>query len=309
MDRSGQMLAFVRSVELGGFSAAARELGLTPSALSKLVTRLEGRLGVRLLNRSTRRLALTAEGEAFFARSKQILAEIDEAELELTRFRDRPRGLLRMHSGVAFGLHQLARALPAFLERYPEIELDLTVTDRIVDLIDEGADMAIRFGPLRDSSLHARRICELERVICASPAYLKRRGTPRRPEDLAHHNCIWITTIPGLRRWPFDTPDGQRLFEVSGNVVANNAETMLQLALLGVGIVRMVDAIVGDEIRKGSLVPILTDCHHVEPVPLYAVYPHGRQRSPKVGAMVDFLIERFAGAPWRLTSAAAPGGR
>ncbi len=306
MDRSGQMLAFVRSVELGGFSAAGRELGLTPSALSKLVTRLEDRLGVRLLNRSTRSLSLTPEGEAFFRRSQQILAEMEVAETEITRFRDRPRGLLRLHTGVAFGLHQLARALPGFLDRYPEIELDLTVTDRIVDLVEEGADMAIRMAPLADSTLHARRIGDLERVICAAPAYLKRHGIPRTPEDLAHHNCIWISTQPGLRRWPFDLPGGrQRLVEVSGNVVANNAETMLQLAVLGVGIIRLVDAIVGEDLRRGTLVPILTDTHHVEPVQLYAVYPHGRIRSPKVAAMVEFLIERFGGAPWRLTSAAS----
>jgi len=304
MDRSGQMIAFVRAVELGGFSPAARELGLSPSAVSKLVTRLEGRLGVQLMVRTTRRLALTPEGEAFFQRSQRILAEMEEAESEVSQFRRSPRGLLRMHTGVAFGLHQLARVLPEFLDHYPEIRLDLTVTDREVDLVEEGVDLAIRMGPLAESSLHARRICDLERVICAAPRYLKRHGTPRTPDDLARHNCIWITTLPALRRWPFDTPDGQRLVEVSGNVVANNAETMLQLALMGVGIVRLVDALVGEPIGKGELVPILTDCHHVEPVPLYAVYPHGRQRSPKVTAMVNFLVARFRAAPWRHLPAA-----
>jgi DNA-binding transcriptional LysR family regulator len=304
MDRSGQMIAFVRAVELGGFSPAAREIGLSPSAVSKLVTRLEDRLGVQLMVRTTRRLALTPEGEAFFQRSQRILAEMEEAESEVSQFRRSPRGLLRMHTGVAFGLHQLARVLPEFLDHYPEIRLDLTVTDREVDLVEEGVDLAIRMGPLAESSLHARRICDLERVICAAPRYLKRHGTPRTPDDLARHNCIWITTLPALRRWPFDTPDGQRLVEVSGNVVANNAETMLQLALMGVGIVRLVDALVGEPIGKGELVPILTDCHHVEPVPLYAVYPHGRQRSPKVTAMVNFLVARFRAAPWRQPPAA-----
>ena len=304
MDRSGQMIAFVRAVELGGFSPAARELCLSPSAVSKLVTRLEDRLGVQLMVRTTRRLALTPEGEAFFQRSQRILAEMEEAESEVSQFRRSPRGLLRMHTGVAFGLHQLARVLPEFLDHYPEIRLDLTVTDREVDLVEEGVDLAIRMGPLAESSLHARRICDLERVICAAPRYLKRHGTPRTPDDLARHNCIWITTLAALRRWPFDTPDGQRLVEVSGNVVANNAETMLQLALMGVGIVRLVDALVGEPIGKGELVPILTDCHHVEPVPLYAVYPHGRQRSPKVTAMVNFLVARFRAAPWRHLPAA-----
>lgn len=306
MDRSGQMAAFVRSVELGGFSAAARELGLTPSALSKLVTRLEGRLGVRLINRSTRRLHLTPEGEAFFERSRRILWDIDEAENEVARFRGRPSGLLRMHTGVAFGLHQLARALPRFLERYPEIRLDLTVTDRLVDLIEEGADLAVRTGQLADSSLHARKICDLERVICASPSYLARHGTPRTPDELLRHDCLWISTQPSLRQWPFDTPEGHRVIEVSGSVAANNAETVLQLALMGVGITRMADIIVGDEIHRGTLVPILVDVHHVEPLPMYAVYPHGKLHSPKVAAMIEFLIDSFGGAPWRQGLPAAP---
>jgi DNA-binding transcriptional LysR family regulator len=293
------MVGFVRAVAAGSFSAAARELGLSPSALSKLVTRLEERLGVQLLNRTTRRLALTPEGEAFFVRSQRILAEMEEAEQEAAGFRDRPRGVLRMHTGVAFGLHQLTRALPEFLERYPEIELDLTVTDRLLDLVEEGADLAIRMAPLADSSQHARRICELERVICAAPAYLERHGTPASAAELLRHNCIWISTLPQLRHWPFDTPRGIETIEVRGKVVANNAETMLQLAEMGVGIVRLADIIVGEPIRQGRLVPILVGSHHVEPFPLYAVYPHGKHRSAKVVVMIDFLLEKFAGAPWR----------
>lgn len=299
------MAAFVRSVELGGFSAAARELGITPSALSKLVTRLEDRLGVRLINRTTRRLHLTPEGEAFFERSRRILAEIDEAEAEISRFGERPRGRLRLHTGVAFGLHQFAHAVPEFLERYPEIELDITVTDRLVDIVEEGVDLAIRIGALPDSSQHARLICTLKRVICASPAYLERYGTPQTPDDLARHNCLWVSSQPMLKRWPFDTEVGLRVVEVSGNVLANNAETVLQLALVGVGITRLADLIVGTPIRQGTLLPILTRWHHVDPVPLYAVYPHGKHRSPKVGAMVDFLVERFGHAPWRHDAASS----
>src|SRR5438105_4391499 len=173
------MTAFVKAVELGGFSMAAREMGLTPSAVSKLVTRLEDRLGVRLLNRTTRRLALTSEGEAYFARSQRILADIDEAENEVARFRAQPKGLLRINVGTAFGMHQLAPALPEFLLLRPEMQVELTITDRVVDLIEEGADLGIRLGALADSSLVARRICELERVVCASPAYLRKNGVPR----------------------------------------------------------------------------------------------------------------------------------
>ncbi len=299
MNRAAQMTAFVRAVETGGFSAAARDLGLTPSALSKLVTRLEDRLGARLLHRTTRRLQLTAEGEAFYARARPILAAMAEAEAEVTEAGTSARGLLRLHCGSAFGLHQLAPAIPRFQELHPEVEIDITISDQPLGAMEEGIDLAIRIGPLDESSMVARRICNLERVICASPAYLARRGTPRTPDDLQQHNCLWITSLPALRRWPFDTDDGIRVVNVGGNVVANNAETVLQLAVAGVGITRLTDVIVGDAIRRGELLPILADWNHVEPVPLFATYPSGRNLSPKVRAMVDFLVEEFGSRPWR----------
>lgn len=299
MSTPSDMTAFVRTVELGGFSTAARDLGLTPSAISKLVTRLEDRLGVRLLNRTTRRLALTPEGEAYFQRSQRILSDILEAENEVASFRAQPRGLLRVNVGTAFGMHQLAPALPDFLARHPEMRVELTITDRVVDVIEEGADIAIRLGTLGDSSLVARKICDLERVVCASPEYLKRHGTPRKPEDLLAHNCLSVDYAPNLRRWPFETREGVKHLEVTGNVSANNADALLALALLGVGIIRLSDAMVGEALAQGRLVPLLADVHHSEPLPLHAVYPQGRHRSPRVSAMVEFLVERFAGAPWR----------
>ncbi|MCM2309591.1 MAG: LysR family transcriptional regulator [Sulfuritalea sp.] len=299
MDRSAQMTAFVRAVETGGFSAAAREMGLTPSALSKLVTRLEDRLGARLLQRTTRRLQLTAEGEAFYARARPILAAMDEAEAEVAEAGASPRGMLRLYSGSTFGTHQLAPAIPRFLELHPAVEIDITISDQPLGAMQEGVDLAIRIGPLVESSLVARRICNLERVICASPSYLERHGRPRTPDDLQQHNCLWITSLPALRRWPFDTDDGIRVVHVDGNVVTNNAETVLQLALAGVGITRLSDVVVAESIRKGALVPILADWHHVEPVPLFATYPSGRNLSPKVRAMVDFLVAEFGSAPWR----------
>ena len=299
MNTPGEMRAFARSVELGGFSAAARDLDLTPSALSKLVTRLENRLGVRLMNRTTRKLALTAEGEAYFSSAKRILVEIEEAEADVTRFSKSPKGLLRVNAGVAFGLHQLAPALPRFLARYPEIEIDINITDRVIDLLEEGADIAIRSGALRDSSLTAKKICDMQRLICASPAYLKKHGTPRVPQDLLGHNCISISAAPQLRRWPFATMNGIESIEVKGNVNANNAETLLQLAATGVGIIRLADVIVSDGIRAGWLTPILTDVHQREPLPLSAVYLPGKHKSPRVAAFVNFLVETFASAPWR----------
>jgi DNA-binding transcriptional LysR family regulator len=299
MDRAAQMTAFVTTVETGGFSAAARKLELSPSALSKLVTRLEDRLGTRLLQRTTRRLQLTTEGEAFFARAKAILGAMDEAEAEAAQAGSSPRGLLRLHCGSTFGMHQLAPAIPRFLARHPAIEIDITISDERLDLMQEGIDLAIRVGPLDESSLVARRICNLERVICAAPSYLAAHGTPRTPDDLQRHNCLWISSLPALRRWPFDTDDGIRVVHVGGNVAANSAETVLQLALAGVGITRMADVVVAEAIRAGTLVPILADWNHVEPVPLFATYPSGRNLSPKVRAMVDFLVEEFGSAPWR----------
>lgn len=299
MDRAAQMTAFVRAVETGGFSAAAREMGLTPSALSKLVTRLEDRLGARLLQRTTRRLQLTTEGEIFYARARPILAALGEAEAEVAEAGASPRGMLRLYCGSTFGTHQLAPAIPRFQARHPEVEIDITISDQPLGATQEGVDLAIRIGPLEESSLVARRICNLERVICAAPAYLERHGTPRTPDDLQQHNCLWITSLPALRRWPFDTDDGIRVVHVAGNVVTNNAEAVLQLAMAGVGITRLSDVVVADAIRSGALVTILADWHHVEPVPLFATYPSGRNLSPKVRAMVDFLVAEFGSAPWR----------
>lgn len=293
------MDAFVRAVKTGGFSAAARQLNLTPSALSKLVTRLEDRLGARLLHRTTRRLQMTAEGESFYVRARAILMAMDEAEAEVVEAGDRPRGLLRLHCGSAFGMHQLNPVIPRFQEQHPEVELDITVSDQESVAMDDSFDLAIRIGRLDESSMVARRICNMERLICAAPSYLARHGMPQTPDDLQQHNCLWISSLPALRRWPFDTDEGIRVVPVSGNVVANNAETVLQLAIAGVGITRLADVMVGEAITAGKLIPILREWNHVEPVPLYATYPSSRNLSPKVRAMVDFLVAEFASAPWR----------
>ena len=292
----GEMEAFMRAVELGGFSAAARKLGLTPSALSKLVSRLENRLGVRLLNRTTRKLAPTTEGAIFYERCRRIVADIEDAENEVSRARERPRGRVRVSAGVAIGTHQLAPALPRFLERYPEIEVELHIDDRTVDLIKEGIDVGLRTGALRDSSLVARKLCDLDRVICASPAYLARHGVPYTPDDFASHTCITQPGVPSPARWSLA---GSSEIVPSGRVLANNAECVLRLAAEGVGIIRMNEAAVAEHIRKGTLVPILTDSRDADRTELHLVYPPGRERSPQVAAMLDFLTEEFGRAPWR----------
>jgi DNA-binding transcriptional LysR family regulator len=310
-DRASALMVFVKAVELGGFSAAGRALNLTPSAVSKTISRLEDRLGVRLLNRTTRSLVPTPEGATYVERSRRILADIEEAEQEITRFRSAPRGLLRLHTSVAFGLHQLPPVVPEFMRRFPEVQLDIAVSDRLPDLAEEGIDLAVRSGEVEDQSLIARRICLMERVICAAPSYLAAHGTPQTPDDLLQHNCLLLSSQPQLGHWPFDTPQGVRTVKVNGNLIADNAETGVQLAILGLGLIRLGDILVGDPLRRGELVPLLTDVHHVEPVPIHVMYLPGRHRSPKVVAMVDFLLEHFSHAPWRMPAPAAkqPRGR
>ncbi|MBI5786360.1 MAG: LysR family transcriptional regulator [Rhodocyclales bacterium] len=298
MSRAEEITAFALAVETGGFSAAARKLGLTPSALSKLIGRLEDRLGSRLLHRTTRRLKLTSEGEVFYARIRPILTALDEAENEVSEAAATPRGQLRLRCGIAFGMHQLTHAIPRFLARYPDISLDLTFSDQPAPQAEESFDLALRFGIPDEMTAVVRHICNVGRVICAAPAYLERYGTPRTPDDLQRHNCLWITSLPALRRWPFDTDEGIRVVHIDGNVVANNGETVLQLALAGVGITRLTDVTVGSALASGALVPILTDWHHVEPVPLVATYSSGRHLTAKVRAMIDFLVEEFAHRPW-----------
>lgn len=305
MDATSDLRVFVRVMDRGNFSLAANDLGITPSAVSKLVSRLEDRLGVRLLERSTRRLALTPEGETFLSRARRIIADIEEAEAEVARVRGAPRGKLRINSGTAFGLHQLAPALADFLARYPEIDVELSITDRLVDLIEEQADIAVRSGHIPDGPFIQRKIADLQRVICAAPAYLARRGTPRAAGDLKGHDCILVAG-PGLNRWPFKTRGGIDVVDVRPRVTTDDAEAALRLAVEGAGIVRLSDVIVGGPLRNGELVALLTDVHHVEPFPLAAIYPAGRHRLPRIAVFLEFLQERFGHAPWRLAEVSAP---
>ena len=299
MDATSDLRVFVRVMDRGNFSLAASDLGITPSAVSKLISRLEDRLGVRLLERSTRRLALTPEGETFLARARRIVADIEEAEAEVARVRGAPRGKLRINAGTAFGLHQLAPALADFLARYPEIDIDLSITDRLVDLIDEQSDIAVRSGHIPEGPFIHRKIADLQRVICAAPSYLAQRGTPRVGADLKGHDCI-IVAGPGLNRWPFKTRGGIDIVEVRPRVTTDDAEAAVRLAVEGAGIVRLSDVIVGGRLRTGELVALLTDVHHSEPYPLAAIYPAGRHRLPRVAVFLEFLHERFGHAPWRL---------
>lgn len=300
IDHASEMAAFVRVVDAKGFSAAAGGLGLSPSAVSKLVTRLETRLGVRLLQRTTRALHLTAEGEAFYAAARRIVSEIETIEDQISGQRDTPHGLLRVTTSLAFATHQLAPVILEFMARHPLVQLELLPTDRVIDMVEEGIDIALRIGRLADTSFMARKIGEDKRLICAAPAYLARHGTPRRPEELARHNCIVSRERPYLNRWQFRIDGEVREIEVAGRVALSEGEMQMQLALRGIGIVRLTRLTMAQAIRDGALVPLLGDFSADEPVPIHAVYPHRRHLAPKVPAFVNFLIEKFTPPPWEI---------
>jgi len=297
IDRASEMAAFVRVVDFNGFSAAAPAIGLTPSAVSKLVTRLEARLGVRLLQRTTRALRLTADGEAFYAAARRIVGDIEALETEMADQHGMPRGLLRVTTPLAFSTHQLAPTIGEFLARYPDIQLELMPTDRVVDMIGEGIDVAIRVGRLADSSFMARRIGEDVRLVCAAPAYLAVHPAPKRPEDLARHDCIVGRDRPPLNRWRFRIDGRMREIEVGGRVTVSEGEAQMHMALQGLGIVRLTRLTVAGALKRGELVSLLDDYSAEEPVPVHAVYPHRKHVASKVTAFIAFILEKFTPPP------------
>jgi DNA-binding transcriptional LysR family regulator len=290
---SAEMNAFVRVIERGSFAAAAGDLGLTPSALSKLVTRIENRLGVRLLTRTTRRLVLTAEGELFVARSREILASIEAAEAEITAASRTPRGHLRVSVATTYAKQILGPALPLFLGRYPDITVELLVSDRQIDLVAEQVDVAIRSGWLGDSTLVARKITDARRLICASPLYLKKHGSPRVPADLLRHNCLTPTGFAQFSQWPFHTDEGINRLAISGSFASDNADLLLDAAVAGLGIVRLADFVVARALQEGMLVSLLEETHLSEPFPIHVVTVPGRHRAPRVKAFTEFIISQL----------------
>lgn len=290
------MAIFCRAVDAGSFSAAARQLRLTPSAVSKQITRLENRLGVRLLNRTTRRLNLTDEGRAFYERSKLILAEIDEVEQAITEAQSSARGKLRINAPVALGRRQIVPLLPRFMRQHPQVAIDLELTDRTINMLEEHVDVLVRAGAMSDSSLVARRLGSIRRVICASPEYLRKYGVPQHPDDLARHNCLLLNYATPLNEWLLHGPDGRRAVRVNGNFSANINGVLHSAVLAGIGVAMIASFIVAADFRAGRLVPVLAD-YPGEPMPLYVVYPHRRHLSPRVRAFVDFLVGEFTPHP------------
>jgi DNA-binding transcriptional LysR family regulator len=310
-NRAGEMEVFVRVVDLGGFTAAAQASRLTPSGVSKLVTRLEQRLGARLINRSTRKLVLTAEGQAFYERAVRVLADLDEAERQASAG-SAPRGHLTVNSNIPFGMQSVLPLVPLFLARHPQITLDIVLSDTVVDLMQERADIAIRVGPLRPSSLVARKLGTSRMAIVASPAYLKRHGEPRTPAHLASHKGIGWTFPRLIGGWPLRTREGVRTVSPPPVARTSDGEAVRRLALAGVGLARLALFHVGPDIEAGRLVPVLESHNPGDREDMHAVYlGSGGPLPARVRAFIDFLAEhirlgdpmlkRERGGRWRLT--------
>jgi DNA-binding transcriptional LysR family regulator len=297
LDRIASMQAFVRVAALGSFSAAGRALGLSQTMVTKHVVALEERLGVKLLHRSTRKLVLTEAGRNYLVSCERILAEIEEAEASASLDRIEPRGTLRLNVPLTFGFRQIVPALAGFNRLHPAVDVDLGLADRVVDLIEEGWDLAIRIGRLKDSSLVARRLAPCRTVVCAAPAYLETHGEPRTLDDLSRHNCLGYTlpSAASAGRWAFGR-DGDVLVPVRGNLRANNGDALLAAALAGQGLIHQPTFLVGDALREGRLVRVLPD-HPTPELGIYAVFPSGRQAPAKVRAFVEFFAERLAPEP------------
>ena len=292
INRSGEIEVFVRVVETGSFSAAARALRMTPSAVSKLIARLEGRLGARLVSRSTRKLQLSPEGTAFYDSGVRILADMAAAEREAAAGAA-PRGLLRVNSYVPFGQHRLIPLLPRFLERYPEISVDVVLTDSVIDLMQERADVAIRAGPLGESRLVARKLGQCRMVVVAAPSYLAVHGTPLTPADLDRHNRMAFGFVRHVDGWQFVDAAGNAVtVPIMGNTVVSDGESMRLMAVAGAGIARLAHWHVADDIAAGRLTALLEDFNPGDEEPSHAVYVgQGRHLPARVRAFLDFLVE------------------
>jgi DNA-binding transcriptional LysR family regulator len=296
MDRMTSMATFVKVVENGGFSAAARALAISPSMATAHVQSLEERLGVRLLNRSTRKVSLTEVGHAYYERCLQILGEADEADQIAQALQSTPRGTLRLNTSVAIPPF-LAPVVAEYTALYPEVSVELNMTDRMVDLVEDGFDVAVRNMSMPDSSLMARRIATYRFVIVGSPAYFAAHGTPTVPDDLAQHNCLTYSRSPWGNEWHFAGSDGEQSVPVKGNLHANSDNALRWAAAHGQGLAHLPSFLVKDEIKSGRLVPVLTDYLKAE-YPIHAIYPHRRHLSAKVRSFIDLLAKHFHDDPY-----------
>lgn len=311
MDKLEDLRLFTLVADTRSFTRAAERLGLSKSAASRRIGEMEARLGVRLLHRTTRRISLTQAGQSYFERVVRILADLDEAEQAVASELAAPRGTLKIAAPASFGMHHLSKAICGFMEAYPQVSVEMDVSDRYVDLVDEGYDLAVRIGQLKDSSLIAKRICPIRMVVCASPAYLAKHGVPQTPDDLADHEFLVYTGRPQpnirqFRRAPGS--DEVRTVKLQGRLCINNGDMLREAAVAGLGIVDQPTFIVGDDLAAGRLVPVLLD-YTLSQSALHCVYPANRHLSPKVRVFVDHLAARFSPIPyWDASLTMVKGG-
>lgn len=304
------MSVFAAVVDAESFTGAARQLRVSKGAVSQQIQKLEDRLGVRLLNRTTRRLSLTDEGRTYYEHCRRILDEARDAVDALDNLGAAPRGVLRINAPMSFGILHLGPAVADFMKAYPEIEIDMSLNDRQIDVVEEGFDMAIRIARLPDSSLIARRLAPCRRVVMASPGYWDRRGRPAHPNDLKDHDALIYDYLPKPNTWTFKEPntgpEGRFSVDVSGRYRANNGEVLLTAAKQGLGIDFAPTFFCCGELQSGELETMLPE-YEDDPISVYAVYPHRRHLSPRVRAFVDFLADRFGENPyWDEMCANAP---
>jgi DNA-binding transcriptional LysR family regulator len=295
MDIVAGMRVFTAVVEAGSFAAAATRLAMSRAMVSKHLSKLEDHLGTRLLNRTTRRLSLTEAGSAFFDRSMQILADIAEAEQVTGRMAVQPRGVLKISMPLSYGLHRFGPLITDYASRHPLVKLDLSLSDRRVDLVNEGFDLAIRIGRLPESGLIARKLGAEHRIIVAAPAYLQKHGAPQTPADLARHVCLGYSLTRSVDEWRLLGPEGVVTVRCTGPIKADNGDMLRLAAIHGAGLIFQPRFIVDDEVRAGRLVQVLTE-YGSEELGIYALYPSRRHLSAKVRSFIDFLAARWDGA-------------
>ena len=297
MDRALEMLVFCSVVDKGSFVGAAEPLEMSKAAISRYVSGLEERLGARLLHRTTRRLSLTEEGRQFYHQAKEVLAMMDAAEEAVSSAAPEPTGVLRVNAPVSFGIMHLGPVWADFMQAYPKVELDISLNDRLVDLVDEGFDAAVRIARMESSSLIGRRLASTRMCLCASPAYLERHPPVLALADLTKHGIVAYTHFASGNDWLFEGPDGPENVRTRSVVRCNNGDTCRSIALAGGGISLQPSFMVAEDLRAGTLVEILADYRSVE-LGIYAVYPSRKQLPSKVRALVNFLVERFAQPSW-----------
>jgi DNA-binding transcriptional LysR family regulator len=297
MDRLQCMKVFARVVEAGSFSRAAERLDMSNAAVTRHLAHLESVLAARLLNRSTRKLSLTAVGTSYYERCVQILADIEEAESGVSEQVEMPRGILRVNAPVSFATRHIAPLLAEYCERYPLVTVDIAISDRIVDIVEEGYDLAIRITQSPAPMLVARRLAPARMVLCAAPSYLKHYGTPRTPKDLEHHACLNYSYLSTGSTWQFTGKRGPVSVRIKGPLVANNGDVLHAALLQGMGITLQPSFIAGEDLKAGRLIPLLPG-YQPPLLDIYAVYASRRHLSAKVRTFIDFLVGRFGDPPY-----------